>query len=109
MPDEIGLGVTKVNSVINPLAQVEGGESHKSYNRIIIEYCCSPTSKIGIYTTWSKGYRIIRITETLDATKQSTLDFILHSREAGFDSTDCCHVAEIKSFSVRQYRKGNHR
>jgi len=53
MPDEIGLGVTKVNGVINPLAQVEEGESHKSYNRIIIEYCCSPTSKIGIYTTWS--------------------------------------------------------
>jgi hypothetical protein len=78
MPDEIGLGVTKVNGVINPLAQVEGGESHKSYNRIIIEYCCSPTSKIGIYTTWSKRCLVIRITETLDATKQSTLDFILH-------------------------------
>ena len=64
MPDELDLGVTKVNGTINLLDRIQGGESHKRYNRIIIEYCCSPTSKIGMPTTWSKNCLINRITET---------------------------------------------
>ena len=79
LPEELGLGGTKVNGVINSLAQSQGGENRKSYNRIIIEFCCGPKSKLGTPTTWSKDCLVIRITEELDATKQSTLQYVLHT------------------------------
>ena len=79
LPEELGLGATSVEGrVVSHAICEKDGESRRPYNRSIIECCCSPDSKLGAKRPWSKDCLVIRISQALDATKQSTLEYILN-------------------------------
>jgi hypothetical protein len=75
-PDELGLSAPKGKRSITPVAELRQGGETKKYNRIMIEFCCSPNSKLGVNTVYSNGCMVVRVTETMDATKQNTIDHL---------------------------------
>jgi len=79
IPNELSIGEGQPYSLRTPtVAALQGGVSERSYNRVIIEFGCSPDSKLGTKSPWSKDCLVVRVTEQMDATKQSTIDSILH-------------------------------
>ena len=59
-------------------------------NRVIVEFCCAEDSKLGEKRNASKGCDVIRVTETDDATKQSTIKRLckdLRPRRGGIQNT----------------------
>ena len=79
LPQELGLGVTnKVIGTPGPsVATLLKAKGKPTHQRIIIEFCCGPESKLGQATVWSKGCKVIRVTESMDATKWETIEHIL--------------------------------
>jgi RNA:NAD 2'-phosphotransferase (TPT1/KptA family) len=74
---ELGFRVASAKVPITTIAvRKQGGDRNITYDRIIIEYCCSPESKIGEHTRWSNKCLVYRITEQDDATKDSTISKI---------------------------------
>jgi hypothetical protein len=60
LPTELGIREAKAYPSITPAVLKQGGMLSNSHNRVIIEYCCGPNSKIG------------------QETKVSTINSILH-------------------------------
>jgi len=70
-PDELGLSEAKARGSrqsISAILQGGGSKPIPKYNRIIIEYCCGPESKLGQKTKRSKDCLVFRATEQCDAT-----------------------------------------
>ena len=78
LPHELGLGVAKANGSISPAVLKQGGGKPRKHNRVIIEYCCGPLSKIGEERKWSVDCLVMRVTEEMDATKVSVIDSVIH-------------------------------
>ena len=49
----------------------------KASNRFLVEFCCSEDSKLSELRTASKGCHCIRVTEALDATRPTTLKYVI--------------------------------
>jgi hypothetical protein len=77
LPIELGIGVAKAKGTISPAVFKQGGITTGKQNRIIIEYCCGPNSKIGQQHVWSKDCLVIRVTEQDDATKVTVIDSLI--------------------------------
>ena len=77
LPTELGIGVAKAKGTISPAVFKQGGTATGKHNRIIIEYCCGPNSKIGQQHLWSKDCLVIRVTEQTDATKVTVIDSLI--------------------------------
>jgi hypothetical protein len=107
-PDELGISAPKGKHSITPVAELkQGGETNK-YNRIMIEFCCSPDSKLGQHSAYSNGCKVIRVTEAMDATKQSTLDYlceVVHTETVPvfvFSSMPCTGGSPWQNINVRK-------
>ena len=49
------------------------------FDRMLIEYCCSPSSKLGQITTSSRGCEVVRLTEEHDMTTDEGLNYALQA------------------------------
>ena len=75
-PDELEISEAKAQGSKQSISAIQQGGGSKpiyKHDRVIIEYCCSPDSRLGRKTKWSKNCLTHRITENEDATKVETI------------------------------------
>ena len=49
-----------------------------NYDRVMVEFCCSPESKLGQAREASKSCHVVRVTEADDATKSKTIQVLVN-------------------------------
>ena len=63
--------------VITAAAHAPLARRPPNYNRVMVEFCCSPDSKLGQAREASKHCHVVRVTEADDATKSKTIQALV--------------------------------